>query len=170
MRGGRVSVMLRHWARLYGQTPSERAFEPAVAALGERYRSQHPFWALKLFADFALLDRNLVIEVDGDSHNKPSQIKKDLEHSIALQALGWRVVRVTNEDAVRNPAETVARALVEASRPPPDYQAQLDALRAARPELFVAKQPRTPKRRRSRKQVRGPRAARPRSASQASQA
>jgi len=146
--------LLGYWQRLYEMTDAERALEPAIAALGERYRSQHPFWPLKIFADFALLDRKLVIEVDGSSHNKPSQRKKDLEHTMALQVLGWRVVRVTNEDATRCPADTVARALLRAAAPPPDYQAELARLLADFP-AFAREPAKKPRRPRSRPKARG---------------
>lgn len=104
--------MLGYWYRLYhNMTPSEVALEPAIAALGERYRSQHPFLRHKLFADFALLDRKLIIEVDGASHDAPKQKKKDLEHMMALRSDGWNVVRISNERATVDPAGAVSECL-----------------------------------------------------------
>src|SRR5512139_1707813 len=128
-------------------TPAEVALEPAIAALGERYRSQHPFWGLKHFADFALLERKLIIEVDGDSHDKPSQKKKDLEHTIALKSLGWEVVRVSNEQALANPSGTVAIALLETPQTTEQLQQDLERLKAEYPSLFEPKKPKPRKRR-----------------------
>lgn len=107
-----MAGMLGYWYRLYhNMTPSEVALEPAIAALGERYRSQHPFLKHKLFADFALLDRKLIIEVDGTSHDTPKQKKKDLEHMLALRSDGWNVVRIRNEEATADPVGAVSRCL-----------------------------------------------------------
>lgn len=102
-------MMLRNWARLaMNPTESEKALEPAVARLGERYRAQWPFFGLGLIADFVLLDRKIVIEVDGPSHSKPEQRMKDLWHTIQLERAGWAVVRCTNDEAKGHPDVTVA--------------------------------------------------------------
>lgn len=105
-------MMLRNWARLYTKpTLAEQTLEPAIAALGERYRAQHPFFSLYLIADFVLLDSRVVIEVDGKSHSTPAQIRKDLQHMIALEERGWAVIRVTNEQVMANPGLTLSVAL-----------------------------------------------------------
>jgi very-short-patch-repair endonuclease len=141
-----MAGMLGYWYRLYhNMTPAEKALEPAIAALGERYRSQHPILKYKLFADFALLDRKLIIEVDGDSHDKPSQIKKDLEHTIALKSDGWEVTRVSNEQALANPVGTVVAALTATPQTLQVLESRLARLKADYPALF---EPKTVKRRR----------------------
>lgn len=110
--GWRQNPLLGYWKRgCEKPTAAEAALEPAIAKLGERYRHQYPFWSLKYFADFALLDRKIIIEVDGDSHDKPEQKEKDLLHELQVLELGWMVVRVTNEQALRNPEEAVQVAL-----------------------------------------------------------
>jgi very-short-patch-repair endonuclease len=140
--------MLGYWYRLYNNmTPAEKALEPAIAALGEPYRCQHPFLKHKLFADFALLGRKLVIEVDGDSHNKPSQKKKDLEHTLALKSDGWEVVRVTNEMALAIPADTVEWCLNQTPQTTEQLTRELERLKAEYPSLF---EPKTPKPRKPR--------------------
>lgn len=132
-----MAGMLGYWYRLYqNMTPSELALEPAIAAVGERYRSQHPFLGLKHFADFALLDRKRIIEVDGDSHEAPRQKEKDLKHMIALAGLGWDVIRVSNEQATRDPAGTVAWALSAIAPSVPELQARLQRLHRDYPELL----------------------------------
>lgn len=148
-----MSMMLRYWYRLYNNmTPAERALEPAIAALGERYRAQHPFLGQKLFADFALLDRQRIIEVDGDSHDKPSQMKKDAEHELALTSLGWSVIRVTNEQAQANPVATVTAALSATPRTPAELTRVLERLRFEYPKLF---EPKPTKSRKPRRKVKG---------------
>lgn len=146
--------MLRYWAKLYEQTDSERAIEPAIAALGRRYRSQHPFWGMSAFADFALIDDKIVIEIDGRSHDAPAQKEKDLLHMMKWSQMGWQVARITNEMAVRDPEGAIRAALQVRPdgtlqvRPPVATEAQLqealDRLRVDHPKLLVqaAKRPR----------------------------
>lgn len=106
----------RIWARLYtNQTEPEKRMEPAIAALGRPYRCQHPFWKLHHFADFALLQDKVIIEVDGKSHQAPAQRLKDLKHTLALQEMGWTVVRCSNEEALSDPHGTVAQLLTPES-------------------------------------------------------
>lgn len=105
-------MFLKNWARLYSKmTEPEKAMEPAIAALGRPYRVQHPFWDLHHFADFVLLQDKVVVEVDGKSHLAPKQIIKDLQHTLALQAKGYTVVRCSNEEAMRDPSGTLQRLL-----------------------------------------------------------
>lgn len=104
------------WAQLYtGQTKAESALEPAVAALGRPYRFQHPFFGNHYFVDFALLEDKIIIEVDGKSHNSKAAKDADAVRTTTLEKLGWTVVRCKNEDAVRDPAGTVARCLLDAA-------------------------------------------------------
>jgi very-short-patch-repair endonuclease len=99
--------LLKYWAKLYGGTDAEHALEPAVASLGVRYRFQHPVWAVSKFADFALLDHRLVIEVDDDSHNTKKKRLADAERTAKLERVGWKVIRCTNEQALTDPWGTV---------------------------------------------------------------
>ena len=139
------------WHRAFmNLTPAEKALEPAIALLGERYRPQYPFLQFKHFADFALLDRMLIIEVDGDSHDKPAQKKKDLEHSMKLKALGWDVVRVANEAAMADPAGTVSAALTAPRTTLAEYSAALERLLRDYPDLTAAPAKRSTRNARSR--------------------
>lgn len=147
-------------------TAAEKSLEPALAALGERYRAQWLFPRLRHIADFVLLDRRLIIEVDGESHNAPEQQRKDILRTVALEALGWAVVRVSNRDALQNPRGVVESLFfLSASRPSvPELQEALAALPPVPP-------PRPKKSRvgtRPSKRVPGSRAAQPPPASRAS--
>jgi very-short-patch-repair endonuclease len=96
--------MLRRWAALYAdQTPAEAALEPALASLGVPYRFQHPLWALRVFPDFVLHQHKLVIEVDDPSHARPAKKRADAERTRKIESAGWKVVRCTNEEALRDP-------------------------------------------------------------------
>lgn len=129
--------MLRYWAWGYqNPTEAERSLEPAIAALGKRYRFQHPFFRFHHMADFVLLDDKIVIEVDGSSHNTPGQKIKDLKHTAELEALGYKVMRCKNEDAIRHPTETVAKLLAQVSQVVP-LEAGATLLEIARLEAEI---------------------------------
>lgn len=108
--------MLTRWAKLYGApTPAEVAIEPSIAALGTRYRFQHPLWALRVFPDYVLLDHRVVIEVDDPGHRTRAGRARDAERTRKLNDAGWRVVRCTNDEALRDPRGAVKRMLLEAN-------------------------------------------------------
>ena len=108
------AFMLRRWAALSNITEAEASLEPAVAALGTRYRVQKPFWGLSVFADFALLDHKVIFEVDGKEHQTKARKAKDAERTAKLEAAGWRVFRCTNEAALKDPDGAVRLMLGQA--------------------------------------------------------
>lgn len=120
-------MIFKWWYHLAtNPTKAELALEPAIAALGKRYRAQHLFLGLKYIADFVLLDEKVIIEVDGASHETPEQRYKDARNTLALRRLGWRTVRCRNEDAIGHPHLTMAALLENLNHLPP-----LEALEAA---------------------------------------
>lgn len=111
-----MNPLIGYWYKLHANpTAPELAIEPAIAALGHPYRAQHLFMGLSHIADFAIPSLKLTIEVDGDSHEKPAQREKDLIHTIKLTEMGWRVARVSNEEALSDPEGAIARALSPAA-------------------------------------------------------
>lgn len=48
--------------------------------------------------DFCDVKNKIIFEIDGDYHNSPEQIKKDLYRTKLLNKLGYRVFRVSNAD------------------------------------------------------------------------
>lgn len=113
--------LLRFWRKLYPGTPAEHALDPAVAALGVPYRFQHPTFieapGLNFFADFALLRERVIIEVDDDSHSERAKRIADAKRTRRLEQAGWRVVRCTNEEALRWPYATVNRLMLQLGLP-----------------------------------------------------
>ncbi len=113
--------MSARMAGLYPGTPAEHAIEPAIASMGVKYRWQYPTYLveppLRSFLDFAIWipghmtpdgqEWKIDFEVDDPSHDSPKKRAADKERSAALRAKGWRVVRCTNEDALRRPVATV---------------------------------------------------------------
>jgi very-short-patch-repair endonuclease len=69
-----------------------------VASLGIPYRFQHPI--TPYFADYAFPTLGLILEIDGSSHSSEAAKAKDAERDARLLKRGWRVVRVTNRQAM----------------------------------------------------------------------
>jgi very-short-patch-repair endonuclease len=65
---------------------------------GLKFRRQHPIHPY--IVDFVCLNAKLVIEIDGASHEARQDY--DCERSRHLQAMGYDVLRFTNEDVYRN--------------------------------------------------------------------
>ena len=80
----------RVWARLRGG-----AFE------GFRVRRQHDIG--RYTVDFACVPLRLVIEIDGGVHDRDDVILRDHLRQTEIEALGWTVVRFTNEIALGEP-------------------------------------------------------------------
>ena len=70
-------------------------------------------------ADFLCPQKGLIVEVDGETHADPVA---DARRTARLEALGYRVVRVTNEDVMRN-LEGVQRHLLDVLEATPDRRA-----------------------------------------------
>ncbi|MGO4682273.1 endonuclease domain-containing protein [Hyphomicrobium sp. 2TAF46] len=54
------------------------------------------------FADFACRDARLIVEIDGGTHDAPSELANDSKRTQTLMALGYEVVRVHNNDVCEN--------------------------------------------------------------------
>jgi very-short-patch-repair endonuclease len=68
--------------------------------------------------DFALLRARLIIEVDGDVHAHPSAARRDAIRGRSIVSAGFRLLRFTNSDVLRNPrgvAEVILATLGSAS-------------------------------------------------------
>jgi very-short-patch-repair endonuclease len=65
-----------------------------------KFRRQHP--VDKYVVDFVTIAGRLVVEVDGATHSTDREVAHDVRRTRTLEALGFRVVRVTNEDVRTN--------------------------------------------------------------------
>ncbi len=75
--------------------------------LGSKVRRQHVIE--DFIIDFAFLNEMLLIEVDGGYHNKEEQQKYDDMRTQVLEELGYKVVRVTNEEVEENIDDVLSR-------------------------------------------------------------
>ena len=88
-------------------TPSERRLWKGLKALGVHVRRQAPIGPY--IADFVCHSRKLVIEVDGEIHERLDElVLRDHERSEWLRGEGYRVFRVTNREVDADVTTVVA--------------------------------------------------------------
>jgi len=75
--------------------------------LGVEFRRQHIIG--DYIADFICLEKKLIIEVDGGYHSLPDQVEDDETRSRNLEALGYHVIRFSNEEVLNDTASVVER-------------------------------------------------------------
>ena len=56
----------------------------------------------KYIADFYSAEAKIVIELDGSQHYDPAEEKKDQERTAFLQQYGLQVIRIPNNEVMRN--------------------------------------------------------------------
>jgi very-short-patch-repair endonuclease len=121
-----------------------RAFTPAERKLwanlrngqlgGFKFTRQEPIG--KYYADFACRDRRVILEVDGGQH---AESVPDRQRDNDLAALGYRVIRIWNNDVIGNIAGVLEMLLSEPSAIAPAIAPHPDPLPASGArELFLA--------------------------------
>ena len=85
-------------------TNAEIKLHKALSKANISFFSQ--YFIAKFRCDFVI--RNVVVEVDGESHNRESRRRKDAWKDRCLRKEGYRVLRFTDKQVDKNPAECVA--------------------------------------------------------------
>ena len=67
---------------------------------GWKFRRQHPIG--RYVVDFVALSAKLIVEVDGATHSTNAEIAYDEQRTRKLEAMGFRVMRVTNTEIAEN--------------------------------------------------------------------
>ena len=106
-------VLSRWYALTKNPTRHELLLEKEVAKLGIPYRFQMIELRGKANAiiDFAFPTIMVALEIDGADHFTKSGLAKDKLRTEKLNALGWRVVRVTNGQVEVDAAGCLAEAM-----------------------------------------------------------
>ena len=89
---------------------------------GYQFRRQRP--VLRYIADFLCKELKLVIEVDGITHQDDETWEKDKRKTIDLEGAGFKVVRFTDEDVLKNMSGVIKKIewvvdTMRSSTPPP---------------------------------------------------
>jgi very-short-patch-repair endonuclease len=77
--------------------------------MGLAFRRQMPIGSY--IVDFACPSHRLIVEVDGAGHGHAGQIAHDQTRDTALRALGWTVLRVGNDEVLKD-IDAVCMAIV----------------------------------------------------------
>ena len=80
---------------------------------GFKFARQEPID--RYYADFVCRERRLIVELDGGQH---AESPKDRQRDRALCALGYRVIRIWNNDVIENLDELLQRLLSELEKSP----------------------------------------------------
>ena len=99
LRSSRVRAVDKFKARARALRASQTSAEAKLwQALRNRrlarwkFRRQHPID--RYIVDFVTLDGKLIVEVDGVTHDKPSECARDKGRSDVLESCGFHIVRV----------------------------------------------------------------------------
>ena len=82
---------------------------------GIRFRKQHPIGAYR--ADFYCASARLVIEIDGMAHDMGDRPRRDAVRNAFLEQSGYRVLRITAADVLRD-VDAAADAIVSHAASP----------------------------------------------------
>ena len=85
--------------------------------LGHHFRRQVQIGPY--YADFCSHKRCLIIEVDGDTHFQEAAVAYDAARDAVLRREGYRILRVTSEDVMRNIDGVLTMVLSLLDQPPP---------------------------------------------------
>lgn len=86
---------------------------------GHKFRRQHPVGPY--ICDFVCEHLRLVVEIDGGVHGLDDVAQRDLERQLAIEQLGWTVVRFSNEQALGRPDLITSAIRTHARLVLPDY-------------------------------------------------
>ena len=81
---------------------------------GYRFKRQHPI--RNYIADFYCHKAKLIREVDGRIHEQEKQRSRDLEKNMALEELGCRVLRFSNDEVTYNIEQVLAIIRIELNK------------------------------------------------------
>jgi very-short-patch-repair endonuclease len=100
----------------YSMTESEKTLWKKLRnkqVKGYRFRRQHPIG--EFVVDFFCYEAKLIIELDGEAHDNPFQMERDLERTKILKSLGLKEIRFKNEEVlthIENVISTIAENLI----------------------------------------------------------
>ncbi|MFT3840312.1 MAG: endonuclease domain-containing protein [Myxococcaceae bacterium] len=101
-------------------TPAEKRLWWALRARnfsGLKWRRQSPWGPYVL--DFFCKDARIAIEVDGDSHAEPDQMRDDQARRVNLERAGIKLLRVSNAEVMADVGAVLERIIRVAEQPAP---------------------------------------------------
>ena len=83
--------------------------------LGLKFRRQHPVGSY--VADFCCMTVKLIVEIDGEAHDRGTTPARDAARDAFLSAQGFETVRVTAKDVLENMEGVIAMLRLKADSP-----------------------------------------------------
>lgn len=94
-----------------GKSRRERALWELLAPLGWCWQLRWTEAAGHFELDFAHIDDQLNVEVDGPEHRQPRGLARDEQRDAVLEARGWRVLRLDNARVDADPQGVLDQVL-----------------------------------------------------------
>jgi very-short-patch-repair endonuclease len=94
-------------------TPAELRFWQIIASVRTRHHFRKQVQMGPYVVDFASHSAKLVVEIDGETHFVGDAPQRDARRDAALAARGYRILRIPNDQVMRNP-DGVFRVVSEA--------------------------------------------------------
>ena len=116
---GHYEILKGNQKRLKGEpTEAEKILWERLrnGQLGTKFRRQHIID--NYIADFASLEKKLIIEIDGEYHNTPTQQEKDKERTAHLETLGYHLLRFTNNEVIAHPDTVIEKIKADITHSP----------------------------------------------------
>jgi very-short-patch-repair endonuclease len=82
---------------------------------GLKFRRQHP--AGPYVADFYCHEARLILEIDGEGHNRGDRPARDIERDTWFEQRGFQVLRIAANEVLRDP-DSVASSIATLVAPP----------------------------------------------------
>jgi leucyl-tRNA synthetase len=91
------------------QTEAENILWENVRAKKTGYKIRRQHVINGFIADFINLEKQVIIEVDGDVHLTPEMKERDEQRTHLLNELGFEVIRFTNDEVLNNVGEVIKK-------------------------------------------------------------
>lgn len=90
--------------RLKNMSYPEKCFQKILEdnGLDKQYLICREYSVFPYFIDFAFVDENIAVEIDGSQHLEEGRKKRDKNKDALLLSKGWRILRVPANDVVRD--------------------------------------------------------------------
>ena len=111
-------ILLKEKAREMRHNPTEA--ESALWGILRNkqlgYKFHRQYVVETYIVDFVCLDKLLIVELDGKYHSLSEQIERDKERENRLCQLGFRILRITNEELFVTTETTIEKIKAELSK------------------------------------------------------
>ena len=109
----KVPYRLNHSSK---RSMPELIFENALKSYGEiDFVSEYPMGIYQF--DFAIIAKRIDIEIDGSTHNSDNVVEIDKRRDEWSKERGWRVIRLTASDVIKDVNSCLNKVLAELSLP-----------------------------------------------------